>query len=91
MFGSSGKDNTPYGTLGGQLCVTSPTLRTAPKTSGGDQGQCNGSSAFTLADLIAAAPVATSGATITAQAWARDPANADGFLLSDGLEVVVRP
>jgi hypothetical protein len=39
----------------------------------------------------AAAPIVTSGATINAQVWARDPANQDGFLLSDGLEVVVCP
>jgi hypothetical protein len=26
LFGSSGKDNTPYGTLGGKLCVASPTF-----------------------------------------------------------------
>jgi hypothetical protein len=91
LFGSSGKDNTPYGTLGGKLCVASPTVRTAPKTSGGDSDQCNGSYAFTLSDLIAASPIVTSGATIHAQVWARDPANADGFLLSDGIEFTACP
>jgi hypothetical protein len=91
LFGSSGKDNTPYGTLGGKLCVAAPTVRTAPKTSGGDQGQCNGSYAFTLADLIAASPIVTSGATVNAQAWARDPANQDEFLLSNGIEFTVCP
>ena len=91
LFGSSGKANTPYGTLGGKLCVASPTFRTAPEPGGGDAGQCNGAYAFTLADLIAAAPVVTSGATLHAQVWARDPANQDGFLLSDGLQVVVCP
>jgi hypothetical protein len=91
LFGSNGKDNTPYGTLGGQLCVAAPTLRTAPKSSGGDQGQCNGSYAFTLADLIAASPIVTSGTTFNAQVWARDPANQDGFLLSDGIEFTVCP
>lgn len=91
LFGSSGPDSTPYGTLGGKLCVAAPTFRTAPESSGGDQGQCSGNYAFTLADLIAASPNATSGATIHAQVWARDPANADGFLLSDGVEVTVCP
>jgi hypothetical protein len=91
LFGSSGSDNTPYGTLGGTLCVASPTFHTAPEPSGGDQGQCNGGYAFTLADLIAAALVVTSGTTINAQVWARDPANPDGFLLSDGIEFTVCP
>jgi hypothetical protein len=91
LFGSSGPDNTPYGALGGQLCVAAPTFRTAPISSGGDPGQCNGTCAFTLSDLIAAAPIVASGATLHAQVWARDPANADGFLLSDGIELTVCP
>ena len=74
-----------------QFHVAAPTARTAPKTSGGDQGQCNGGHSFTLADLMAASPIVTSGATIHAQVWARDPANRDGFLLSDGVEVKVCP
>ena len=41
--------------------------------------------------LTNASPILTSSATINAQVWARDPANADGFLLSDGVEVVVCP
>jgi hypothetical protein len=45
----------------------------------------------TFPDLLAPSPIVTSGATINAQVWARDPANADGFLLSDGMEVVVCP
>lgn len=42
-------------------------------------------------DLMRAAPIVTSGATIHAQVWARDPANQDGFLLSVGIEVTVCP
>lgn len=91
LYDSTGPDNAPYGTLGGTLCVAAPTFRTAPKPSGGDQGQCNGGYAFTLADLIAASPIVTSGAMIHAQVWARDPANQDGFLLSDGIDVTVCP
>jgi hypothetical protein len=91
LFGSSGPANTSYGSLGGKLCVKAPTFRTTPKLSGGDQGQCNGSYSFTLLDLINASPIVTSGATIHAEIWARDPANADGFLLSDGLRFTVCP
>ena len=73
------------------LCVGAPIYRTAPKQSGGDQGQCNGSYGFTLQDLVDAAPTVTSGAVVNAQIWARDPANPDGFLLSDGIEFTVCP
>jgi hypothetical protein len=44
----------------------------------------------TFPDLLAV-PIVTSGATIHAQVWARDPANQDGFMLLDGIEVVVCP
>jgi hypothetical protein len=91
LFGSSGSASTPYGALGGMLCVAVPTFRTTPKLSGGDQGECNGAYAFTLQDLINASPIVTSGATIHAEIWARDPANQDGFLLSDGLRFTVCP
>jgi hypothetical protein len=91
IFGASGSAGAPFGTLGGKLCLQGPIFRTAPKASGGSSGQCDGSLAFTLADLIAASSVVTSGATIHAQVWARYQANQDGFLLSDGLELVVCP
>ncbi len=45
----------------------------------------------TFQDLIAASPIVSSGATINAQVSAMDPANADGFLLSGGVEAVVCP
>lgn len=41
--------------------------------------------------LIPSSLLVTSGATINAQVWARDPANADGFLMSDGVEFTVCP
>jgi hypothetical protein len=91
LFGGNGPASTFYGTLGGMLCVAGPTFRTTPKLSGGDQGQCNGSYSFTLQDLINASPIVVAGATINAQVWSRDPANADGFLLSDGLQFTVCP
>jgi hypothetical protein len=45
----------------------------------------------TFQDLLAASPIVTSGATVNAQVWARDPANADGFILSGGVEITVCP
>jgi hypothetical protein len=41
--------------------------------------------------MINSSPIVTSGATIHAEIWARDPANQDGFLLSDGLRLTVCP
>jgi hypothetical protein len=91
LFGTNGAASTPFGTLGGQLCVQAPFFRTGPKPSGGAAGQCNGAYAFTLADLAVASPIVAPGALLHAQVWARDPANPDGFLLSDGLEIALCP
>jgi hypothetical protein len=41
--------------------------------------------------MMDAAPIVAAGATLQMQIWARDPANPDGFLLSDGLELTVCP
>lgn len=91
LVGANGAASTPFGTLGGQLCVKGPFFRSAPKSGGGTSGQCNGDYAFTLQDLMNASPIVVPGAVLNAQVWARDPANADGFLLSNGLEVAVCP
>ncbi len=91
FFGDNGATNVPYGTLGGRICVKAPLFRTSPKPSGGSPGVCDGSFSFTLQDLINASPIIVSGAQIRAQVWARDPANPDGFLLSNGLSFTVCP
>jgi hypothetical protein len=91
LFGLKGKANNTIGSLGGKLCALSPLYRTAPALSGGTLGECDGSYTFTLGDLINAQPAIASGTTINAQVWARDPANQDGFLLSDAIEFVVCP
>jgi hypothetical protein len=59
--------------------------------SGGTKGNCDGQFAYTLQDLIDKSPIVFAGAILNAEIWARDPANADGFLLSDGLEFTVCP
>jgi hypothetical protein len=91
LFGASGPASTPFGTLGGFLCVKSPLFRTAPSSTGGSAGQCNGALDFSLAELAAISGVVVSGATLHAQVWARDPANQDGFMLSDGWTFDVCP
>ena len=42
-------------------------------------------------DLIDKSPIVFAGAIRNAEIWARDPTNADGYLLSDGLEFTVCP
>jgi hypothetical protein len=91
FFGNHGRASNPFGTLGGQICVQGPVFRAAPKLSGGTKGNCDGVFNFTLQDLINKSPIVFAGAILNAQIWARDPANPDGFLLSDGLEFTVCP
>ena len=91
LFGDQGGASLPMGTLGGVLCVAAPSFRTTPAAGGGNAGVCDGSYAFSLQDLIAAAPIVAPGKLIHAQIWARDPANPDSFLLSDALRITVGP
>lgn len=91
FFGVAGPASLPIGSLGGLVCVAAPFHRTAPQPGGGSAGVCNGHYEFTLQDLIASSPVVSAGAVIHASIWARDPANPDTFLLSDGLEFGVCP
>jgi hypothetical protein len=91
LIGANGPASIPFGTLGGVLCVQAPFFRTPPKVSGGLSGQCDGIYNFLLLELVNASPVVVAGNTLHAQVWARDPANPDGFLLSDGIEFTVCP
>lgn len=91
FFGDDGAAHIPFGTLGGAICVQPPFFRTGPAPSGGSTGQCDGDYVFGLQALIDASPIVLPGATLHAQIWARDPANADGFLLSDAMVVIVCP
>ncbi len=91
FFGNNGPASIPFGTLGGQVCVQSPFFRSAPRSGRGSLGTCTGALGFTLQDLINASPIIVVGAAINAEIWARDPANPDGFLLSNGLSFNVCP
>jgi Beta-propeller repeat len=91
FFGKNGAASIPFGTLGGQICVQPPFFRSKPRLSGGTSGTCNGAFAFTLQDLIDTSPIIVQGAVINAEIWGRDPANSDGFLLSNGLQLTVCP
>jgi hypothetical protein len=91
FFGSSGIANSPLGILGGKICIQAPVTRSQVKTGGGTSGTCTGQFVFTLQDLIQVNPGILPGMAIHAEIWARDPQNADGYLLSNGLKFLVCP
>ncbi len=91
LFGDHGPASIPFGTLGGRICVAAPLHRTVPKKGSGTSGACNGSLSFSLLELVQASNLITPGVQVNAQVWCRDPANMDGFWLSNGLQFVVCP
>jgi hypothetical protein len=91
FFGKNGSASIPFGTQGGSICVQPPFVRSAAKLGGGTHGVCDGNYNFTLHDLINVSSIIVPGTTINAEIWARDPASADGFLLSNGLGFTVCP
>jgi hypothetical protein len=91
-FGKTGPAATPFGTLGGYLCVASPVYRAGSQYAGGTKNTCTGQFSYTLQDLIdAQASVGVPGTVVHVALWFRDPPNADGFGLSNGLRFTVLP
>ena len=91
-FGVAGSSALPLGTLGGQLCVDTPSFALPPKATGGTLGVCNGSLGYTLAEMIASHPgVILPGSTVHASFLLRDRANPDGFATSNGIWFQVCP
>lgn len=91
IFGTGASFDYPVGTLGGLLCFFPPIFRTQLIAGSGSIGACDGAVQATLSDLLQAAPTLAPGAGVRVQLWVRDPANADGFLLSDALHFTVCP
>jgi plastocyanin len=89
--------NGPLGSAfqGGFLCVKSPTHRTPIQNSGGTLAgnDCTGTFAFDFNAYIAggADPLLVQGATVDAQYWSRDPADAFTTNLTNGLEFSICP
>lgn len=75
--------------FGGTLCVAPPLRRTAVQSSAGNPppDDCSGTYAFDMNAWIQSGsdPNLTLGAGVFAQYWGRDPADAAGVQLSDGL------
>lgn len=80
---------------GGTLCVRPPVTRTSIQQSGGSAGglDCTGSYAFDFSPTYLALKGLTSGDTVYAQWWARDPgySGAQGISLSNALEFDITP
>lgn len=78
------------------LCIKSPTQRLSSQNSGGTAGACGGAYSQDFNAFLAANPTAlgqpfSSGDTVWAQAWFRDPPAPKTTNLSDGLEFVLQP
>jgi Tol biopolymer transport system component len=91
-FGVTGSSALPLGTLGGQLCVDTPSYALPPKATAGTLGACDGGLGYTLAEMIASQPgVILPGSTVHASFLLRDRANPDGFATSNGIWFQVCP
>lgn len=93
LFFGYGSNSLPF--QGGTLCIQPPTVRTPPQSSGGSAGgdDCTGTYSYDFNALIQGGtiPALTSGQTVYAQYWARDPQDFSGFAtsLTDGLEFTI--
>jgi Tol biopolymer transport system component len=89
----------PWCSMGGGtsfLCVKPPTQRSAPQSSGGTSGACDGAlaldwNAFQLANPSALGNPWSAGAKAFVQGWFRDPASCKTTSLSDALELTYQP
>jgi hypothetical protein len=78
------------------LCVKAPAQRTLSQSSGGTIGQCDGSlaldwNAFQLANPTALGNPWSTGASVFAQGWYRDPPAVKTTNLSDAVELTYVP
>jgi hypothetical protein len=97
FYGISGRAATPWGSGGTSfLCVKAPTQRMGVQSSGGTPAACDGALSEDWLGFMASHPGAlgqpiSSGQTINAQAWYRDPPAVKTTNLSDGLEFTLVP
>lgn len=96
FYGINNSGFTPLPWGSGFFCVKSPTQRAPTQTSGGVTNQCNGQLSLEWNGFLQANPGAlgtpfSSGQTVYAQAWMRDPPSPKTTVFSDGLSFVVQP
>lgn len=96
FYGISGRSANPWGPSSSFLCVKSPTQRTPSQNTGGAIGSCGGSLSLDWLAFVAANPTAlgvpfSSGDSVQAQAWYRDPPSPKTTHLSNALEFTLVP
>jgi hypothetical protein len=103
FYSIAGRNAAPWGNGQTLLCVKSPTQRmNPPASSGGTNGQCDGSYSRDWNAYVASNPnkainqALMGGTVIGAQSWFRDggttgPVGAKGTALSDAIEFCVVP
>lgn len=81
--------------FGGTLCVAPPVTRTPVQDSGGNQGpdDCSGSYSIDFNAVLQSTPTTPPDpcATVYAQYWSRDPADASTVNLTDAVSFFVAP
>jgi Tol biopolymer transport system component len=93
---NTGFTPTPWGASSSYLCVKAPTQRTGAQNSGGSFGACNGTlsldwNAYIASNAGALGNPFTSGQTVYAQGWFRDPPSPKTTNLSNALQFSVGP
>jgi hypothetical protein len=94
---NTGFTPTPWGSGGtSHLCVKAPTQRTAPQSTGGNAGQCDGQlvldwNAYQSANPGALGQPWSTNDKVYVQAWFRDPPAVKTTNLSDALEMTYVP
>ena len=91
FYGTNGSASVPLG--GGTRCVESPIARLGLRSTGGSAASCSGQLAVDVNARVGLDPaLASPGTVVWAQAWARDPAAANGgTVLSNALRFTMQP
>ena len=96
FYGVSGRVAFPWGLNTSFYCVKAPVERMGVQNSGGTLGACDGTLSTDWLAFVAGYPGAlgapfSSGTTVNAQGWYRDPPTPKTTGLSDGLEFTLVP
>jgi hypothetical protein len=97
FYGTSGRNSAPWGLGNSFLCLNAPTQRTPTQSSGGSNGNCNGSLSLDWNAFVAANPNKAinqglaPGVKVQVQAWFRDPPAPKTTSLSDAIEFDLCP
>lgn len=95
FFGTNGRQANAWGNGTSYQCVVPPVKRSPIQSSGGTNGNCDGTFSLDFNALITARPAKAppTGSTVQIQCWFRDTFNTSNqsTSLSDGLEFTLCP